>query len=258
MIVFLYGPDSYRRLSKERAVIDAYHKKHSNLSVARFDLGLKDEVFKFKDFLLNSSMFEVDKLAIVSDPFNKSSISEFGAIVKPYLKDDTKTTILISSDSKPIAKLAFLIKEPSHFEEFALLTGKKLSDFINKEAGKRGLKLKADILNSLINVYGGDAWFVTTELDKLALMSEQKIDTKPTLNYFELINSFKYGRDVRNKIIALEFILSDRRDDSGRVFNSLAFKPRDFKEAVMLADYDVAVKSGKLDYEEVLLDMALR
>jgi hypothetical protein len=29
------------------------------------------------------------------------------------------------------------------------------------------------------------------------------------------------------------------------------------EEAALLADYDVAVKSGKLDYEEVLLDLAL-
>ena len=37
----------------------------------------------------------------------------------------------------------------------------------------------------------------------------------------------------------------------------LAYRLRSQKEADILADYDVAVKSGKLEYEEVLLDFVL-
>jgi hypothetical protein len=256
MIIFLYGPDSYRRLSKEREVVDVYQKKHGTLSSARFNFGDVDDLNKFREFLINNSMFEPNKLAIVEDPFN-APVAELYDLFKPYLENKSKTTILISSDDKPPAKLAFLIKKPSRYQEFSILEGKPLKIFINKEAVNRGIKLKPEILEGLANAYGGNTWFIVTELDKLALMSEQKVDTRLAPNYYELINNLKYGRSPRTKLVALEFILSDRRDEPRRVFNSLAYRLRDAKEAVMLADYDIAVKSGKLDYEEILLDLAL-
>jgi len=58
-------------------------------------------------------------------------------------------------------------------------------------------------------------------------------------------------------LVALEIILSDRKDDPARVFNSLAYRLGSEGEARLYADYDVAVKSGKLEYEEVLLELAL-
>ena len=257
MIVFLYGSDSYRRLSKERGVIEAYRKKHGALSSARFNFGEADDLNKFREFLANSSMFEPDKLAIVEDPF-EAPAAELHDLLKPYLDGGAKTTVLISSDDNPPAKLAFLAKKPSRYQEFSVLGDKSLKTFINKEAASRGVKLKSEVLEGLAKAYGGDTWSIVTELDKLALMSEQKIEAKPAPNYYELINGLKYGRDPRIKLTALELILSDRRDEPRRVFNSLAYKLRDPNEATILADYDVAVKSGKLDYEEVLLDLALR
>lgn len=257
MIVFLYGPDSYRRLSKEREVIEAYRKKHGSLSSARFNFSEAGDLDKFKEFLANSSMFEPDKLAVVEEPFEAQD-AELRDTLKPYLDGGGKTTILVSSDDKPPVKLSFLTKKPSHYQEFPLLEGKGLETFINKEAAARGVKLRTDVLGGLVKAYGGDAWSIVTELDKLALMSKQEIEAKPTLNYYELLNGLKYGRDPRAKVTALELILSDRRDEPRRVFNGLAYRLRDFREATILADYDVAIKSGRLDYEEALLDFALR
>lgn len=256
MIIFLYGPDSYRRAYKEREIIDAYHSKHGSLSSAWFDLGEKNGLDGLKEFLANSSMFEPDKLAVIEQPF-KAAAGELQDALKPYLDNGTKTTILIVSESKAPAKLSFLISKPSRSQEFGLLSGKELENFILKEAEDRGVKLKTGVVGELAQGFGGDTWSIVTELDKLVLMKKQVVEAKALPNYYELINGLKYGRDIRSRVVALELILSERKDDAARVFNSIAYKLKSAREAVLLADYDVAVKSGKLDYEEVLLDLAL-
>ncbi len=257
MIIFLYGPDSYRRISKEREIVEAYHKKHSALSSARFNLDDKDGLSGLKEFLANSSMFEPDKLAVVEEPF-EAPTTEFSELLKTYLDGHPKTTILVTASSKPSVKLSFLTKKPCRYQEFPALDDRALKAFITKESVLRGLKLEPEVLGGLAEAFGGDSWSIVTELDKLALMSEQKLEAKPAPDYFQVLNGLKYGRDPQSRLVALEIILSDRRDDAAKVFNGLAYRLRDAKEATILADYDVAVKSGKLDYEEVLLDLALR
>jgi hypothetical protein len=257
MIIFLHGPDAYRRSAKEREIIAAYRDKHGMLGSARFDLGEKDAVKELSEFLGNASIFELDKLAIAEN-ISADIAPELAKLLKPYLKDSGKTTILIINNSKPPAKLSFLATKPTRSQEFPLLSGRELKSFIDKESARRGLKLKTAVASGLAAAFDGDSWSIITELDKLALMKEQTLEAKPAPNYFELLNGFKYGRDLRSKLVALEFMLSDRDDEPARIFNGLSYRLRDRREAMLLADYDAAVKSGKLDYEEALLDLALR
>jgi len=42
------------------------------------------------------------------------------------------------------------------------------------------------------------------------------------------------------------------------VFNGLAYQLKNAEEAQMYADYDIAVKAGKLEYEEALLDLMIK
>ncbi len=59
------------------------------------------------------------------------------------------------------------------------------------------------------------------------------------------------------KIEALEELFF-AREEPAKIFNILA--SRNYLSPEMLkklADYDVAVKSGKMDYDEVLVDLAL-
>lgn len=258
MIIFLAGPDSYRRTLKEREIVDAYRKKHGSISDDRFDFNQDSEIEDLEEFLMNSSMFDSNKLAIVESP-SKAPVAKLTKILKSYLKEGLNTTILLISDSEPTAAFKFLKEKPALYQEFPLLGGKSLASFIQAEADRRGLKLKPEIAQQLAQAFEGDSWSIVTELDKLEFMGKQSLDLdKPAPEYFELINVLKYSHDVRAKVIALESILSDRKDDAARVFNGIGYRSRDRKEAEIFADYDVAVKSGKLDYEEVLLDLALR
>lgn len=258
MIIFLSGPDSYRRTIKEREIVEAYRKKHGSISDDRFDFNQDSEIEDLESFLMNSSMFDPNKLAVL-ESISKTPTPKLAKVLKPYLENGPSTTILIISDSDPPAALKFLKDKPAIYQDFPALTGKALSTFIQTEGVRRGLKLKPEMAQDLARAFEGDSWSIITELDKLEFMGKQSLDLdKPAPEYFELINTLKYSHDIRSKLIALESILSDRKDDAARVFNSIGYRSRDAREAGLFADYDVSVKSGKLDYEEVLLDLALR
>ncbi len=91
----------------------------------------------------------------------------------------------------------------------------------------------------------------------MALTADYRDVGRPKLDYFALMNGLKYGKTAKARLIALELILSERRDDPARVFNGIAYRLSSQSEAEKFANYDVLVKSGKADYEEVLLDLAL-
>ena len=70
-------------------------------------------------------------------------------------------------------------------------------------------------------------------------------------------NPLKGGSSIGERLIALEKLIGERGDDPARIFNGLAYQLKNAEEAQMYADYDIAVKAGKLEYEEVLLAIAL-
>lgn len=256
MIILLYGQDSYRRLKKQLEIEKAYREKRGNLSEEHFDFSLDDAMEKFKNFIVNRSIFGDIKLAVLENVYNYSNNKEFREILCREL--ETKSLIiLMSADKKPPAILNFLLKEPVQNQIFQPLEDAKLEFFINKEASARGLKLSTDIIESIKNMFGSDTWGVITELDKMALQSNHFKPYKPKIDYYILVNILKANKDFKHKLIALEIMLSERRDDPARIFNSLSYRLNNQKEAQVFADYDVAVKSGKLDYEEVLVDFCL-
>ena len=68
MIIFLYGPDDYRRLQKKREILAEFKKKHSDLGVCIFDMtsGATDDL---EEFLRAQSIFENKKLAVIENLF---------------------------------------------------------------------------------------------------------------------------------------------------------------------------------------------
>jgi len=256
MIILLYGQDSYRRLTKQFEIEKAYREKRGNLSEEHFDLSLDGTMERFKDFIVNRSMFDDMKLTVLENAYDYSDNKEFREIL--YSELETKSLIiLMSADGKPPAKLNFLLKKPVQNQIFQPLEDAKLEFFINKEALSRGLKLSADIIESVKNTFGSDTWGIITELDKMAFQSNHFKPHKPKVDYYVLVSALKANKDFKHKLVALEIMLSERRDDPARVFNSLSYRLNSRKEAQAFADYDVAVKSGKLDYEEVLVDFCL-
>ncbi len=256
MIIFLYGPDSYRRLQKQLEIERVYRNKRGNMNEEHFDLSGEGELDKFKNFIVNRSMFGGVRMAVLENIYEVTDDKSFIEILKNEVASKD-SAVIANANGEPPSKLKFLLEKPAQSQHFQTLESSKLEFFINKEAQGRGIKLTEAITKSIKSTFGNDTWGIATELDKIALMSNYITRERPKIDYFILMSTLKAAKNIKQGLVALETILSERRDDPARVFNSLSYGLNSKKEAKLFADYDVAVKSGKLDYEEILVDLTL-
>lgn len=278
MIIFLYGPDDYRRVQKKRAVMDEFLKKHGATGIGIFDMEDKGAPDALKEFARNQSIFDPAKLAILENTFEMDP-APLASLLKPLAGADarpgagTGTTILISEREKPVKALAFLAEKPALSQKFENLTGEEWLSFIKEEGKKAGVKLADAAAQFLGTVYAGNSWALVTELQKLAGFKGADADTagkgasvavierrdldafdlEAAPNYWMLLNGMK-SFDARVRLTTLERLFA-LNDPPPKIFNILAAQagpaiPR-------MAEYDLMVKSGKLEYEEVLLELAI-
>ena len=261
MVILLYGPNSYSRLKKMSEIIDA-KVRSQNISLDRFDFEDEDEYIRFRSFLSERSMFNPKKIGVLENIFDIKAKKELKQILQDAIIDK-ETLLIVISDTKPPAGFVFLLEK----NEDKLLTnqyfpdlkkGEELRNFIKKEAGSREMVLEREEIISMEEACGSNIWMIVTELDKLALLSKRNIEKGESNDYFRTINLFKAGKTVKDKILNLEILLSVRGDEPAKIFNMLGFGYATTEFVDSLADYDVMIKSGKLEYEEALLDIALR
>ena len=276
MIIYLYGPDSYRRQEKLNEYIERYKEKYaSGAGVFYLD---KDEDFSmFKDFCKTQSLFEASRLGVVFSAsggsasggnFNeleKGGLKEFVSLIKENLKNKDLTLIL-NSDKKPTKDFSFLLKEPAISHNFDVLEGAELRKFLDVEIKKRKIELDPKSKELILSGLGKNPWEIVSALEKLSLLDEKKIDQKilekhidllPAIDVFAQINKMRDGYSVGSRLATLEELF-ERGADSAMIFNIFAASPYlNQEQKITMADYDVAIKSGKLEYDEVLLDMML-
>jgi len=258
MIIFLYGPDDYRRSQKKRELIAEFSKKRSEQGVDFFDLAEDGALEKLEEFLENQQLFVNAKFAVISGAF-EADPAILAKMIRPHAESKT-TTVLISEKGKPAKGLAFLMKAPVILQEFKNLTGALFERFAMDEAKKNGVAFDVAGVRHLTAVFAGDPWGLATEIEKLAAF-KPKI-TKRDLDELDLLVAPDYwpmlmgvrSPDVRNRFAALEALLASG-DPPPKIFNILASQWRE--KTHEMAEYDFAVKSGKLEYDDALLALVL-
>ncbi len=258
MVIFLYGPDDYRRTEKKRALIAEFVKKRSDLGVAEFDFEEKDAPAAAEGFLRTQSLFAAPKLAVIGNAFEMDA-KALAKLLKPFL--ETKdATLLIAEKDKPVKVLAFLLEKPAFTQEFKALAGAEWLAYVRTAAKERGADLAPAAAQFLANVFQSDTWGLVTELEKLAGMQGAKpidradlaqFDLEVAPNYWGLMNGLK-SLDMKNRLYAFESMLA-LGDPAAKIFNILAAQWQE--KTPHMAEYDLAVKSGKVDYEEALVDL---
>ncbi|MBI2013444.1 MAG: hypothetical protein HYS87_01310 [Candidatus Colwellbacteria bacterium] len=258
MIIFIYGPNSYLRGKRLKETLSSASKKQgTSLFLEQFNV-LEDKEFeRLLNFVGSRSMFEPRKFAVVENILESENKKE----VKEFLKEnigDKETILIVLADKKPAKTFDFLLADDV-VQRFCDLPSKgpELRAFIKREAVERGLQLGAEDTEILEENFGEDLWGIVTELDKVALMKKPTLESAQLGSYFALSGALKYGGTPTQKLTALEKLFSDNKEDPARIFNGLIFGLKDRSKIEALADYDAAVKSGKLDYEEALVDFAL-
>lgn len=264
MIFFLYGPDAYRREQKKKEIESEFRKKYSGLNLRNFDLIEEGAFSDLKEFLKNQSIFEEKKLAMIDGVFSKrdedAGIGDLADELKRFV-DFTDITLVISAEKDPPKNFEFLARKPVRSQKFDYLTGSDWKIFVRNEAKKNGVNLDIAALNILSRIYSSNTWGLTTELLKLGSLGKNVItpkdlenfDSDLSENYWAVFWSLK-SRDSKNRLMALERLFL-KGEPPKKIWNILASGWRE--KLAEMAEYDLKIKSGKLDYEEVLVDLTI-
>lgn len=257
----LYGADAYARTTALREkIIAPYLAKHQEGSVTRFYLGEEGAFLKLREFAGTGSLFAKVKLVVLYEvsEIEEKLEKELILFLKNLLEDKATTAVIVAEKKLPKA-FDFLLKEPVKKFEFNELKESDFLSFLKKESLARGLKVSdaqiRDVAknHSIVKNYVrvGDSWGAITDLEKISFGGFADISAP---DFFPLIQTIKDVNSIGAKLKALWYLLEN--NDPTAIFNILASQVYG-SSIIKMADYDIAIKSGKLEQEEALLDFAL-
>ena len=222
MIIFLYGPDTYRSRQKLNEIIEHYQKIHkSGLNLKCFDFEenkastelSRTSFEEFQDFIQTTSMFKEKKLVILKNaPPNLEIEKEILNLIKnPRYQNE----IILFYEEKEIDNkrpLFQYLKKQGKSQEFKLLGGQKLRNWVKKEFEKYGANIENQALEKLIDFVGNDLWHLSNEIKKLVSFKggerveikdvETLVKPKIETDIFETIDAIA----SKNKKQALELL----------------------------------------------------
>jgi len=230
VLIFLYGPDTYRSRQKLNEIIEKYKAKHkTGLNFKRLDFNEKD-LNELKNIASSSSMFKEKKMIILENVFERKTeqlkeIVEYAK--KKNFEKDEETAVVFYEKGDPDKRTElykFLVKNPNISQEFKPLENIKLESWIKKETEQKGGKIDTQTIRKLAASVGGDLWQMSQEIDKLvlfadkAVIGEKEIDllvkAKIETNIFNTIDALAQ----RNKKLALRLLHQHLEEGENEVY----------------------------------------
>ncbi len=265
MIITLYGSDAYRRRKKLNELIAQFIEKRTHLALEVVHGEEDGALERAEAFWGTSSLFQDAKLLVIKQTLDTADNARFKKFLKKVSSSsvsDTEATLVLSLDTKQITKeFSFLKEKPNRTQEFSYLLGSKFTTFVQGEATLRNTTIEKDALEYLAGAFAGDSWGAIQELEKLALLKPMPISLAVLKNcgvqvegdFFSYISGW-FRKPVPGRLLNLEKLLASKNDPA-KVFNVLAYQ--DSNMLRRFADYDVEIKSGRLEYDEALLELAI-
>lgn len=280
MITFLHGADAYRRERRLRELLAGYQKKYATTSVGRFDFDTEDDIFRFKDFCTQQTMFETKRLAVIDNAFSIKGSDDALHILKAALTNASVIVFIsaLTDETNPRPRervlvpkdMLFLVNSPAISETFEPLSDGKLSFFIAMEAKKHSIHITPEAADFLVFALRRDTQLIMNELEKIALYYNEpsrelsRQDVELLVDYLESPDIFAFTNAVSkqgplaSRLTPLERLFMNR-EEPAKIFNIFAKNPFiDLTTLRVLADHDILIKSGKLDYETALLDCCFK
>lgn len=259
MVTFLYGPDSYRLLQRKKEFVADFLKKCPQAAVGDFDAEEEDGFGMCSDFLRTQSLFQGGKVGVLEHVLEVDK-KPLLAIIKEFGLSKDNLLVFISP-KKPTKPYSFLLEAPVSSESFEALSGPAWKKFLTDCAKEYDVMLAPAAVQFLCGSREGDAWWAATEIQKMGGLGKQTIELsdfeamspEALPEFWPLMNGLKsYDQGVR--LQQLERVLS-AHEEPAKIFHIMASM---WGEKIsQFANYDLAIKTGKLDYEEALLDLVL-
>lgn len=252
MLIFLYGQDSYRSRRKLKEIIENYQAKHkSGLDFVVFKEDLDWQ--KIKQKIEAVSMFDEKKLIVIENAFSSSLEPD---IVIDYCKkhkmiEEKEVVMVFWHEGVPDKRgklYKFLTKKPIMSQEFKVLAGFYLENWIKKEVTQHGGQIESAAVKKLAWQVGSDLWQMTSEINKLIAYTSGSISAKAVdelvkarldLNIFETVDAL----GQRNKKKALELIHYhlEQGESELYLFSMLAYQFRNMIKIKSLLEEGVPV-----------------
>lgn len=258
MIFFVYGKDGFRRSRRKREIFKEIIKKYPKINYAFFSGEEDGSASKTREFLASQGLFFEKRIAILEEAESLDGKKLAKEIID--FADNKDIALIVDYSGKPTKDFSALLKAPVKVEEFSELSPAELSKYISILAKELEIKIEVTAVSKLARVYGSNLWGIFTELQKIgglvpvvkashveALGFENVSEYWPTLNALRSPN-------LATRLWALETLFL-QNEPAVKTFSILAssrgVNPKTF------ADYDLLIKSGKLDFEEVVIDSVL-
>ena len=211
MIILLYGEDTYREKEKLKEIMEEHKLKHKSGLNLRYLEGKTTSFDDLRNEILGISMFKENKLVVVLNPLSNSKLKE-DLLENGNIFISSDNLLLLVEQSKLLKKDKFLsfMEKNGKVQDFELLTGVKLKNWVKKRVEEKGGEINEIVLDKLIEHVGSDLWRMENEIMKLINysknISEKNIDLlvhpNHETNIFDTIDAIA----VKNKKKAMNLI----------------------------------------------------
>jgi DNA polymerase-3 subunit delta len=212
MTIFLYGPDTYRSRQKLVEIKEKFIQEvdKSALNITKLN-GEKLTLNKFRETVLVPGFLARRRLIIIENICQNKNVQLQTAVMKFLERRDSKRENIVvfwEEDTKyerntkvrKNNKLFGKLKQQKYAQEFALLKGYKLNEWVKKEINKQGRKIENQAIDLLTSSVGSDLWQMKNEIDKLISYKQNKIITSDDIN---LLVKSKIDENIFNLVDAL-------------------------------------------------------
>lgn len=175
MIIFLYGPDTYRSNKKLKEIIARYkeiHKSGMSFHVLRRDANTFDD---FRNAVYTTPMFKEKKLVVSKNFLGSGDFVEKFILWKgkDSLKNEEEVVCVFHEEIIDRKDRVFVwLAKNAQFQKFDVLKGAQLQKWAQQFIKKAGIKIEQEALNQLLAYTGGDLWAFENEIQKLKSYKE--------------------------------------------------------------------------------------
>ncbi len=267
MLIFLYGPDTYRSRRKLKEIIEEYQKIYQTGLNLKYLLYPNFSFNDLKEETQQVSMFEEKKLIVLFNAFSDHQFKKDFLKNKKYFLNQENIILFYQEDSPPLNdSLYSFLRKNAKCQEFKQLEGFKLIQWTKKEFQRDGQKFEEGVPEKLVKFIGNDLWRVRNEINKLIAFRKNRIVKKTDINLlvrpqvetdiFKTIDAI--ARRDKTKAIQLLKEHLKNGDSSFYLFSMIIFQ---FRNLLMLKSFgsqgNYLILSKKLKMHPYLIRKSL-
>ncbi len=169
MLIFLYGPDTYRSQQKLKEIVAHCKKTHKRGLNLKYLDAEENSYQEFKEEFFQPSLFKEKKLIVLKNVFSNQEFKKnFLKRVEEISRASEVVLILEKKKFSEKDNLFQSLKKHGRFQEFDFLAGKELEEWARKKFQNLGVKIEIKTIRKLFELENQDFWRLNNDIEKLA------------------------------------------------------------------------------------------